>query len=144
MTDTPITLQTGSEIPFDQLVDLYNAVGWLAYTNDEQRPKLQQALQNSTHVVTAWDGAQLIGLARCLSDEVAVCYLQDILVHPAYQRKGVGRKLMEHCLARFAHVRMQILLTDDEERQKLFYASLGFENTREIEWARFNVFVRFK
>lgn len=144
MTDTPITLQTGSEISFDPLVDLYNAVGWLAYTNAEQRPKLQQALQNSTHVVTAWDGAQLTGLARCLSDEVAVCYLQDILVRPAYQRKGVGRKLLEHCLARFAHVRMQILLTDDEERQKLFYASLGFENTREIEWARFNVFVRFK
>jgi len=138
-----IKLKIGTDLPLEQLVDLYNAVGWQAYTNNEQRPKLQPAIVNSTYVVTAWDANKLVGLARCLSDDVAICYLQDILVRPEYQRQGLGRKLMQNCLKRFDHVRMQVLLTDDEERQKKFYESLGYKNTKDITAFTLNAFVKF-
>lgn len=144
MNSHAIRLSTGSDVPLGQLVELYNSVGWLAYTNDEQRPNLLKAIQNSTYVVTAWDGDKLVGLARCLSDEVAICYLQDILIHSAYQKLGIGRKLLSNCLERFAHVRMQVLLTDDEERQKRFYESLGYKNTRDIKKLTLNAFVKIK
>jgi len=141
--DNFIELKTSTDIPPEQLVDLYDAVGWQAYTNAEQRPKLKQAILNSTHVVTAWDADRLIGLARCLSDDVAICYLQDILIHPEFQRHGVGRMLLQNCLKRFEHVRMQVLLTDDEERQKKFYESLGYKNTKDITAFTLNAFVKF-
>jgi len=141
--ENPIELKTSVDIPLEQLVDLYNAVGRQAYTNEEPRPKLKQAIQNSTYVITTWDGDQLIGLARCLSDDVAICYLQDILIHPEYQRRGVGRMLMQNCLERFDHVRMKVLLTDDEERQKKFYESFGYKNTKDITAFTLNVFVKF-
>lgn len=73
--DNSFTLKTGRDISFDQLVDLYNSVGWLAYTSDEQRPKLLEAISNSTYVVTAWIDEMLVGLARCISDDVSICYL---------------------------------------------------------------------
>jgi ribosomal protein S18 acetylase RimI-like enzyme len=123
-------------------VDLYNSVGWLAYTTGEAKPKLKDAIRNSTYVVTAWNGGTLVGLARCLSDDVAICYLQDILIHPEYQRLGIGRMLLADCLERFAHVRMQVLMTDDEERQKMFYESMGYRNTKELKGITLNAFVK--
>jgi len=137
-----ITLKTDHDIPFDQLVDLYNSVGWLAYTSDEQKPKLQEAINNSNHVVTAWSDERLVGLARCISDDVSICYLQDILIHPEFQRHGIGRKLLSNCLERFAHVRMKVLITDNEERQKLFYESLGYKNTKDLKKTPLNAFVQ--
>ena len=86
-----------------------------------RRVCIQAAIQNSTYVLTAWSGEKVIGLARCMSDDVSIFYLQDILIHPEYQRQGVGRKLLLKCLERFEHVRMKVLLTDDEEQQRMFY-----------------------
>lgn len=142
MDTKPITLETDCDIPHDQLVDLYNSVNWLAYTTGDAGSKLQDAVRNSTYVVTAWSGNLLAGLARCLSDDVSICYLQDILIRPEYQRLGVGRRLLADCLERFAHVRMQVLMTDDEERQKRFYESMGYRNTRDLKSITLNAFVR--
>src|SRR4030095_11422818 len=142
MDSASIDIKTGHDLSLEQLVNLYNAVGWAANTNAEQRPKLQEAIRNSTYVVTAWNGSQPVGLARCLSDDVSVCYLQDILIHPDYQRLGIGRTLLLNCLAHFAHVRMKVLMTDDEERQKKFYESLGYKNTRDLTRIKLNAFVQ--
>lgn len=139
---TSIQLIATSSPPLPQLLALYNAVGWTAYARDEAG--LEKAIRNSTYVVSAWDGEQLVGLARCLSDDVSICYLQDILVHPDHQRRGIGRRLMENCLERFDHVRTKVLLTDDEERQHAFYKSFGYKNTRELEKIPLNAFVQMK
>ena len=143
MAKDTFALKADHDIPPDQLVDLYNSVGWLAYTSDEQKPKLQEAISNSTYVVTAWVDEMLVGLARCISDDVSICYLQDILIHPDFQRHGIGRKLLLNCLERFEHVRMKVLITDDEERQKLFYESLGYKNTKELKKMPLNTYVQF-
>ena len=142
MNASSYTIKTGHDLPFDQLVDLYNSVGWQAYTTDEQKPRLQQAIRNSTYVVTMWHGEKMIGLSRCISDDVSICYLQDILIHPEYQRQGVGRTLLLNCLERFAHVRTKVLLTDDEERQIKFYESFGYKNTKELKKIPLNAFVQ--
>jgi len=142
MDATTLEIKTRHDLPFDQLVELYNSVGWQAYTNAKQAPKLQDAIRNSTYVVTAWDENRLVGLARCISDDVSICYLQDILIHPNYQRLGLGRKLLMNCLARFEHVRMKVLMTDDEERQKKFYESLGYKNTKNLTRIKLNAFVQ--
>ena len=142
MDTNPISLKSGYEIPLDQLINLYNAVGCLAYTTGEARPKLQDAIRNSTYVVTAWSGDTLVGLARCLSDDVAICYLHDILIHPEYQRLGIGRRLLANCLERFAHVRMLVLMTNDEERQIMFYESMGYRNTKDLKDITLNAFVK--
>lgn len=124
----------------NNLLELYTALGWSKYT--ENPAALYQAVLNSTYVVTIRNGEKILGLARSLSDDVAIHYLQDILVLPEYQRQGVGRKLMESCLQRFAHVRTHLLLTDDEKRQRLFYESVGFVNTREITKFPLNCYVK--
>jgi GNAT superfamily N-acetyltransferase len=125
-----VALHEGGGIEPEALVSLYAAVGWSAYTRDPEG--LTRAVRESTYVLSAWTGEMLIGLARGLSDEVSIFYLQDILVHPAWQRRGIGRILLTRCLERYAHVRQKVLLTDDEAGAHAFYQALGFENVRAL------------
>jgi len=122
-----------------ELKELYESVGWTAYTSNMDR--LEQALRNSSHLVTARDGGRLVGLARCVSDDTSIAYVQDILVDPGCQHRGIGRALLQDCLDRYEHVRQKVLITDDRADQLRFYKSLGFANTRELVDMPINAFV---
>ena len=124
------------------LLDLYISVGWVAYTRDPDKLKL--AIENSTFVVTAWDGSLLVGLARCVSDDVAIMFLQDVLVRPSHHRLGIGRSLVTECLKRFDHVRQVVLLADSKPEQSAFYKSLDLTNIKEMKYEVLNAFVRIK
>lgn len=131
----------GREVDRDALVALYDSVDWGLYTEDPEG--LVEALRNSTFVVTEWDDdGRLIGLARGMSDDVSIFYLQDVLVHPDRQGEGIGRRLLEACLDRFSHVRQKVLLTDDEPHQHRLYESMGYVNVNDFERAPLNAFVR--
>ena len=88
-------------VPHAEILALYEAVGWSAYTRDPDA--LFVALEETDLVVLAWEGDLLVGLARVLSDDVHIAYVQDILVHPDHQRKGIGQDLMERVLNRYKH-----------------------------------------
>lgn len=104
---------------------LYESVGWTTYTRDPLA--LRQALNNSSFVVGARaENGELIGIARAVSDDTTICYIQDILVIPALHRSGVGRALLKQVTARYEHVRQTILITDNEPAQRAFYEALGF------------------
>ena len=109
-----------------ELADLYASVGWDAYLADPAA--LSAGVARSTYVVTARSEGRLIGLARGLSDDFSIFYLQDLLVHPDHQRKGIGRALLERCIARFTHVRQKVLLTDDEPHQHRLYEAAGYRD----------------
>jgi len=142
MTPGELVYRTERSIPEEQLLGLYESVRWSEYTKPERRKELQAAVARSTYVATAWRGEQLVGLVRSLSDDAAICYVQDLLVHPDMQRTGIGRTLMAMVLERFAHVRSTVLLTDDEERQARFYSALGFANAREMDHPRIYTYIK--
>ena len=135
-----VALTVNPSFKVKELGDLYESVGWTVYTADLE--SLHRATANSTYVVAARSDGQLIGLARALSDDVSIFYLQDLLVRPDWQRRGVGRQLLERCLARFDHVRQKVLLTDDGDAQHQFYESMGYTNTTEFGAVELHTFVR--
>jgi ribosomal protein S18 acetylase RimI-like enzyme len=144
MTAPAIRYDDSQKPTKEQLASLYNALEWYAYTTGDQAASLIDAISNSTYVLCAWDKEMLVGLVRCLTDDVSIFYLQDILVRPEYQRQGIGSALMETCMKRYNHVRTKVLMTDDEEKQKLFYESAGYRNIQDIDGPPLNVFVKFR
>lgn len=50
-------------------------------------------VENSNLMVTAWDGVELIGIARSMTDFHYACYLSDLAVHKKYQKQGIGKQL---------------------------------------------------
>lgn len=114
---------------FDQVIALYKAVAWSSYTSHPTM--LRSALQGSLAMWTAFEGAdgegeKLIGLVRVVGDGTSIVFVQDLLVSPEFQRRGVGTQLLQRALERYAHVYQTELLTDDTEKTCAFYESLGF------------------
>lgn len=128
------------QVEMRAVVDLYNAVGWVGYTHKPLN--LLNGIANSSYVVLCWEEKKLVGLARVVSDDYSIMYLQDVLVHPSFHRKGIGRELLKKCLERYEHVRQKVLLTDDRPEQIAFYESLGFVNTKNLTKTVLNSFVK--
>jgi GNAT superfamily N-acetyltransferase len=136
-----LTIAPAGDDVLDELLALYEAVGWSAYTRSPA--VLRAAITGSSFVVVARRGPRLVGLARAISDDATICYVQDVLVVPQEQRKGVGRALVRAVLDRYATVRQKVLLTDDEPGQRAFYESLGYAEIRDRPPGTLRAFVRF-
>ena len=130
-TTTPgARLVAPSALSNADLLALYDSVGWTRYLRDPE--SLRRALENSHRVAAAYDGDRLIGTARTISDGESIIYLQDVIVHPDYQRMGVGRNLVQVIFDSYpGFIGQRVLLTDDEPRQRAFYESLGLTEAHE-------------
>lgn len=109
---------------------LYNDVGWTAYTKDMDN--LMMGIDNSLGLISAWDGEELIGLIRLVGDGFSIIYIQDILVLESYHRQGIGRQLLEIVLDRYKSVRQIVLATEDTDKTKKFYESIGFRKMEDM------------
>lgn len=119
-----ITYVTNPKLTIDQVLPLYEAVGWTNYT--EQPDRLQAGLVGSLFLRAAYEGDQLVGLLRAVGDGATILFIQDILVLPAYQRQGIGRQLLTDCLAVYEGIYQCHLLTDQTPKTKAFYESFDF------------------
>lgn len=117
--------KTTKQIPLTELLDLYNSVGWYAYTTEPDT--LKRAVEQSLVVHTLWDQTKLVALIRAVGDGETILYIQDLLVHPDYQRRGHGKRLLEELIAVYPHVRQKMLLTDDSTKTQRFYEAVDFK-----------------
>lgn len=89
-----ITYRVGNDLDLDAVIELYRAstLGERRPVDDRERMKLM--LANANLVVTAWDGEQLVGIARSVSDFSYATYLSDLAVRLSHQKQGIGRELI--------------------------------------------------
>lgn len=112
------------------ILTLYTSVGWTAYTSDPS--SLRAGFSNSLLTLGAYEDDQLVGIIRAVGDGATIVLIQDILVLPKYQRRGIGTALLKSVLARYPKVRQIQLATDNTEKTKAFYRSCGFREYGEL------------
>ncbi|MBR4121968.1 MAG: GNAT family N-acetyltransferase, partial [Erysipelotrichaceae bacterium] len=83
--------------------EIYEANRWSSYLGDPGR--IEKALAQSLYTLGAFDGGRLVGFVRCVGDTEFILYVQDVIVLPAYQRRGIGRELMRRTSEAFPAVR---------------------------------------
>ena len=120
-----IKITKESSISIDDVLHLYQAVGWTNYTNQPQM--LEQALSHSLATYLARDGEAIVGLVRLVGDGFSSVFVQDLIVLPSYQRQGIGSNLMKEALADYKDAYQIQLVTEQTEKTLGFYRSLGFE-----------------
>ena len=113
-----------------EILRLYSSVGWTAYTDHPEL--LRKGFENSMLTLAAYEDDQLLGIIRVVGDEHTIVFVQDILVFPEHQRKGVGSALLQAILDRYSHVRQIELATDNTPKTIAFYQSMGFRELSEI------------
>ena len=116
----------GSEL-IDEAYKIYEANGWISYLNN--REKLSRAFECSLYVLGAFEDDELVGFVRCIGDAEYIIYVQDLIVNPSHQRKGIGRELMKQASDKFPEVRQFVLITDkDDKVSNAFYQAIGMSS----------------
>lgn len=105
-------------------------------TGFKDRPveQVQKALENDLMDVVALVNDEVVGMGRLVGDGVMYWYLQEIIVLPEYQGKGIGTSIVKYLLKYIEEH------TDDEnftcvgltaaEGKMSFYERFGFKNSR--------------
>ena len=128
MTDLLVTYSETREIALTPIVELYSSNGW----SSANRPTdLRNGLLNSHSLLTAWDGDRLIGLGNAISDGHLVVYYPHLLVHPKYQRMGIGTELMKRLFSRYEDFHQHVLVSDASAVN--FYRRCGFTRAGDTE-----------
>ncbi len=95
----------------------------------ERRPvddldRISSMLSHTNLICTAWDGDLLVGVSRSVTDFSFCCYLSDLAVDLEYQRKGIGKKLIQVTRSRL-HPKCKIILLAAPKAAG-YYPKIGF------------------
>lgn len=121
-----VSYYLNKDLTAQQIIDVYDDSGINRPTNDISR--IEQMYKNSNLVISAWVGDELIGVSRSLTDFSYCCYLSDLAVKKAYQKNGVGKKLIHLTKEQIGPLSMLLLLSAPEAMQ--YYPKVGFQNVK--------------
>ncbi|MDX2271263.1 MAG: GNAT family N-acetyltransferase [Cyanobacteriota bacterium] len=121
-----IFFSNDADLDLYELEELCDAVGW------SRRPihKVKKALQHSFWVVTMWQQRgnykRLIGFARATSDHAFNATLWDVVVHPQFQGKGLGKALVDRMIRDLRTQDISNITLFADQGVVEFYERLGF------------------
>ncbi len=118
-----IQYRTGNDLELDEVIDLY-----VDSTLGERRPVADRArmagmLRHANLVISAWDDDLLVGISRSVSDFHYATYLSDLAVRLSYQRRGLGRELIQRTRAAAPDAAIILLAAPAAEA---YYPRVGF------------------
>ncbi len=87
-------------------------------------PRIARMIENANLIVSARDGAKLIGISRSVTDFSYCCYLSDLAVAAAYQKRGIGQELILRTQQYLGEEVMVLLLAAPQARE--YYPHIGF------------------
>lgn len=128
MSSNAVQYSERRDLPLESVLALYRANAW---SSAEKPELLHKALLASHSLVTAWDGARLIGLGNAISDGHLVVYYPHLLVLPEYQGRGIGTRLMRTLMAYYEGFHQHMLVADGRAIE--FYRKCGFERAGKTE-----------
>jgi len=106
---------------------LRDSAGWGGAPPEHQ---IEAALKNSLVTISAVFEGRIIGMGRLVGDGVSICYVQEMIIYPEYQGKGIGKAIMDKLISfvkknGFTNTYITIGLFSAKGKEG-FYRNLGF------------------
>lgn len=121
-----IEYRDDAKITVEAAVDLYRRSS-LGERRPIDRPDIFEGMiNNASLIITAWHGERLVGISRSLTDFAYVAYLADLAVDGDYQRRGIGKRLIQETKGRLGRECMIVLLAAPKANE--YYPKIGFEH----------------
>lgn len=118
-----------------EILGLYTSVGWSNYTREPDM--LRRAFSNSLYALAVFDNDKLVGLIRAVGDGASIIFIQDLLILPEYQRRGIGSRLLQILMEKYKKVYQLQLLTDDSKKNIAFYEAMGLKKSSDLHCCAF-------
>ena len=115
----------------EEILALYQNARW--WHTDFLIADIPRILQGSYAFVVAVNAGsgKAIGMGRILSDGVSDAYIQDLIVHSEYRRKGIGRKILLRLLSICTTAKIDWIGLIAEHGTEEFYEELDFSRMQE-------------
>lgn len=115
-----------SEIPeMSQFWALFETTGW-NHQYQASREELSLALTNSWLVICAYEGERLVGVGRIVTDGVLHAMIYEMIVHPQYQRRGIGSEILTILLQKCLEANIRDIQLFCARGARPFYENHGF------------------
>lgn len=104
---------------------LFLSTGW----NDEYNltsAQLNEVIQKSYFAVCAYDGDALVGFGRIVSDGILYAMIYEMIVHPDYQGKGIGKEILNRLIKKCTDENIRDIQLFCAKGKRGFYESCGF------------------
>ena len=121
-----IYLSTNKDVNLYDLEKLCDSVGWVRRPFRKVRTAIEHSFLTVSLFHTSDNNQHLIGFARATSDHAFNATIWDVVVHPEFQGKGLGKILMNQVIKylRIADITTITLFADPQVIS--FYKHLGF------------------
>ena len=130
---TVVTFSEKKDLNSEQLLKLFHQAPWAKGRTLEDA---REMLRHTEVAVCAWEGDQLVGFGRVLTDFVYRATIWDVIVDKGYQKQGIGTEIIQRILnhPRLKKVELFWLCT----RRPGFYQKLGFSSKEQtgMVWSR--------
>lgn len=115
------------ELTVEEYQDLRKSVGWSTI----EQSQATAGLSNSSYIICAKNGDEVIGMARVVGDGGYIVMIVDVIVKPQYQGMGIGKTLMnkvmeyiQGSISEGQSLFVNLMAAKDKED---FYSKFGFE-----------------
>lgn len=106
-----------------EYIGLFKTTGWHAIPASG---RASRALNNSLYIVCAYCDRKLVGVGRLTGDGYMYAYVNDMIVHPDYQKKGIGTKLLNSLIKYAKKAGIASLQLFSAKGKASFYRERGF------------------
>lgn len=90
-----VVYRVENRLDSDEFLDVLRRSGLAARRPVDEPDRIRGMVENANLTVSARDSdGLLIGIARSVTDFAYCCYLSDLAVDVAWQKKGIGRELI--------------------------------------------------
>lgn len=101
--------------------DLRESVGWNRMERVYEDPRMDSYCR-----IGAFWGETLIGYVDCVSNGLTDAYIQDLMVHPSFQGRGIGTQLMNRMIDYLSCKQIYMISVVYDESLQSFYKKFGF------------------
>jgi GNAT superfamily N-acetyltransferase len=125
-----IHYEANRKITPDEFIDLLQRSTLAERRPVQNRSRINKMLEHGNILITAWHNDLLVGISRALSDFSFCCYLSDLAVDEAYQRKGIGKELIKRTHEVAGEKDVQLILLAAPKAVN-YYPKIGMEQFKE-------------
>lgn len=123
-----LRISASKRIDPEKVKALFRASGWKEDLARYRPAQIQKLLRHSHLVLSAWNQEELVGFASAVSDGVLCGLVENLIVHPAYRKRGLGTRLLRELAGKMKKQRISCLyvLGNRGQRSQRFFRRVGF------------------
>lgn len=92
---SPINIHIECDLDPDEFLDILSRSGLGERRPVDDRARIEAMCANANLIIAAREGAELVGICRCVTDFAYFCYCSDLAVDRCMQGRGIGTRMLK-------------------------------------------------